>query len=42
MFTPIVVVFKMSEKANFFVFSADNGRKFVTVWAIYLSTHDRY
>ena len=30
------------EKYKFFVFSADNSRKFVAVWAIYLSTHDSY
>ena len=38
MFTPRVMIFKMSKIANFF---ADNIKKFVTVWAIYLSTHGR-
>ena len=37
-FTPRVMVYKMLEIANFFVFSADNSKKLVTVWAIYLST----
>ena len=42
MFTPIVMVLKMSEVAIFFVFSADNSKKFVTVWEIYLSAQERY
>ena len=41
MFTPRVRVFKMSEIANLFVFSADNSKKLVTVWAIYLNTPGR-
>ena len=41
MFTPRVRVFKMSEIANLFVFSADNNKKLVTVWEIYLSTAGR-
>ena len=41
MFTPRVRVFKMSEIANLFVFSADNSKKLVTVWEIYLSTAGR-
>ena len=40
MFTPIAMVFKMSEIA-IFVFCADS-KKFVTVWAIYLNSHGRY
>ena len=40
MFTSIVMVFKMSEIAIYFVFSAENSKKFVTVWEIYLSTKE--
>ena len=40
-FTSRVMVFKMSEIANFFVFSADNSKKLVTIWAIYLSAPER-
>ena len=38
------MVLKMSESevAIFFVFSADNSKKFVTVWEIYLSAQRRY
>ena len=42
MFTPIVMVFKMSEATDFLFFSGDNSKMFVTVWAIYLSTHGRH
>ena len=42
MFTPIVMVFKMSEIAGFFVFSADNSKNVVTVWEKYLSKQRRY
>ena len=42
MFTPIPMVFKISEIAGFFLFSADNSKTFVTVWEIYLSTQRRY
>ena len=42
MFTPVFIAFKMSEIANFVVFSADISKKVVTVGAIYLSTHGRY
>ena len=38
MFTLRVMIFKMSKIAIFF---ADNIKKFVTVWATYLSTHGR-
>ena len=38
MFTLRVMIFKMSKIANFF---ADNIKKFITVWATYLSTHGR-
>ena len=48
MFTPRVyfkiyfeVYFKISKIVIFFVFSAENSKKFVTVWAIYLSTHGK-
>ena len=36
MFTPRVMLFKMSNIANFFVFSADNSKKLATFRAIYL------
>ena len=39
MFTSRVMAFKMSEIAN--LFSPDNSRKLVTVWAISLCTHGR-
>ena len=37
-FTRRVIVIRMSKMAPFFVFSADDGKKSVTVWAKYLST----
>ena len=42
MFTPISMIFKITEIADFFVFSADNSKTFVTVGEIYLSTQRRY
>ena len=42
MFTPIVMALKISEVAIFFVFSADNSKKAVTVWEVYLSAQRRY
>ena len=42
MFTPITMIFKITEIADFFVFSADNSKTFVTVGEIYLSTQRRY
>ena len=35
MFTPRVMVIKMPKMAEFFVFSADQSKKVVTVWRKY-------
>ena len=40
-FTPQVMVIKMSKIAHFFVFSADASKKSVTVWTKYLRTSER-
>ena len=37
MFTFRVIVIKMSKMAEFFLFSADESKKSVTVWIKYLS-----
>ena len=41
MFSSKVMVFKRSENANFFVFSTNNSKTFVKIWAICLSTPAR-
>ena len=41
MFTPQVMVIKMSKIAHFLVFSADASKKSVTVWTKYLRTCER-
>ena len=41
MFTPQVMVIKMSKVAHFFVFSADASKKSVTVWAKHLRASER-
>ena len=41
MFTPSVMVIKMSKRAHFFVFSANNSKKPVIVWPKYLSASKR-
>ena len=41
MFIPIVMVFIMSEITDFLYFLVITAKHFVTVWAIYLSTHGR-
>ena len=38
MFTPTVMVNKMSKMAHFFVFSADGSKKLGIVWEKYLNT----
>ena len=40
-FTPRVIVIKMSKMAHFSVFSADDSKKLVRVWAKYLSAPER-
>ena len=41
MFTPQVMVIKMSKVAHFFVFSTDTSKKSVIVWAKYLRASER-
>ena len=42
MFAAAVMVFEMSKNGLFFVFSADNSKILVTVWARYLSAPREY
>ena len=41
MFTPRVMVIKMSKIGSFFVYSADDGKKSVRAWAKYSSASER-
>ena len=41
MLTPRVMVIKMSKYGSFFVFSADDSKKIVLVWANYLNAPER-
>ena len=42
MFTPSVLVIKTSKNDSFFIFSADDSKKLVTLWTNYLSESERY
>ena len=41
MFTPRVMFIKMPKNGSFFLFSANESKKLVTVWAKYLSAPER-
>ena len=40
-FTPGVIVIKMSKNGSFFIFSADDNERSVTVWGKYLGASER-